>query len=304
MTTSPPPPVSSFRLLLVTVISVVGSLLLGAGIMAGLWMAFDLDPTALNLTNVATPARRNSLRLILLVNTLFTFAVPAVVALWFCYGDRWAGAAGLTNRGRRPLIVLSAIILLIAVPMIGLSAYLNLQLDLPDWVMQSEDVSNATLEAVLTMNRADELLLSLLAVGISAGFCEELMFRGLLQGRLLRPVVGEHAAIWIVAVVFSLIHFEFAGFLPRMLLGALLGYTYRWSGTLWVPVVLHMLFNGVQVLSTYTSGEFTPDTSFDADSVPVILISGVVSTLIVTVLSVKAERLRAEADGEVTKVVE
>jgi membrane protease YdiL (CAAX protease family) len=115
------------------------------------------------------------------------------------------------------------------------------------------------------------------------------MFRGLLQGRLLRGLLSEHLAIWITAVLFSAIHVEFAGFFPRLLLGVILGYAYRWTGTLWSAILLHLLWNGVQVVMTYASGDFTPDTEMNTTLVP-LLLGGTVSLVLTLYLFRRNER--------------
>ena len=53
-------------------------------------------------------------------------------------------------------------------------------------------------------------------------FGEELFFRGAIQG-VLGEKMNIRFAIWISAIVFSAIHFQFYGFFPRMLMGAFFG---------------------------------------------------------------------------------
>ena len=73
-------------------------------------------------------------------------------------------------------------------------------------------------------------------------------FRGVLQ-----QLLGgrRHVAIWLTAVIFSAIHMQFYGFVPRMLMGALFGYVFVWTGSLWVPIVMHFVNNGMAVLVYY-----------------------------------------------------
>ena len=58
-------------------------------------------------------------------------------------------------------------------------------------------------------------------------------------------------ALVLTAVIFSFIHFQFEGFLPRMLLGLLLGWLYWRTGNFWVPVAAHFANNGAQVLGQF-----------------------------------------------------
>ncbi|WP_157976181.1 CPBP family intramembrane glutamic endopeptidase [Lewinella sp. IMCC34191] len=234
-------------------------------------------------------SERMELRLILLINNLGTWGIPAILALWLTFRAKWTAAAGLVRPRRPKLIGNSILVFLFGIPLVALAAYLNLQLDLPEWMVQSEDEGNALLANVLRIESGKELLVALLTVAVVPAVAEELMFRGLLQGQLLRRVMSETAAIWAAAAIFSAIHLEFAGFFPRLLLGALLGYSYRWTGSLWLPLLLHFLFNGLQVINTYVAGEFVPDTEMDA-RLGTLLAAGAISLLIVLYLGYRNER--------------
>ena len=96
-----------------------------------------------------------------------------------------------------------------------------------------------------------QLFLAILVIGIIAGVGEELIFRGLVQRKLWLGTGNIHIAIWGAAFIFSFIHFQFYGFLPRMLLGALLGYLYFWTGNLWVSIFAHAFNNSFAVVMIY-----------------------------------------------------
>ena len=262
--------------------------LLGGGIVAALSIHYGI-PIGQQGVEFTSVADRQHLRLILLVNNLATFGLSAALALWLTYRDRWNQAAGLARPTRPSLVKPAIAAFVVGLPLIGLAAYLNLQLPLPDWMVRSEATGNTMLAGVLTFEQAPELLLALLTVAVVPALCEELMFRGLVQGRLLRGIMSEHAAVWAAAALFSAIHVEFAGFFPRLFLGALLGYSYRWTGSLWIPILLHLLFNGIQVGITYAEGDFTPDTEMDVSFWP-LLIGGLLSLAATGYLVVKNER--------------
>ncbi len=266
---------TSLRLLFFTFLGIVVMILLGGAAVAGLAVNYDLNVGNADAV-FATANDRQHLRFLLLINNLFTFGLSGILGLYLTYRNFWGEAAGLVPPARKSLVLPALLTFLLGLPLIALSAYLNLQLDLPQWMVSSEASGNAMLAGVLTFERVPELLLALLTVALVPAFCEELMFRGILQGRLLGNLVGGHAAVWVAAAIFSAIHVEFAGFFPRFFLGALLGYAYRWTGSLYIPILIHLLFNGIQVGVTYASGEFTPDTEMDA-SFPPLLILGLVS---------------------------
>lgn len=212
------------------------------------------DPSA--IADVATP---NQLRLALFLNHFMTFTIAGMIALLICYPKDWSNMVKLNHWPNLKTWAIAIAFGIASLPVVAYSIWINLQIPLPEWAIQTESATNDLIAKVLDINNPVDLLAALLPVSLAAGLGEELIFRGILQGRVLRKL-DHHLAIWIAAIAFSLIHFELAGFLPRMLLGAALGYTYYWSKSLWVPIVLHMAFNGTQVVAAYISGEFTPDT--------------------------------------------
>lgn len=80
---------------------------------------------------------------------------------------------------------------------------------------------------------------------------EELVFRGLIQNQAHYLFKNIHLAIWLTALFFSFFHLQFYGLIPRLLLGALFGYLYYWSGTLWIPILAHFVNNGLALIMAY-----------------------------------------------------
>lgn len=95
------------------------------------------------------------------------------------------------------------------------------------------------------------LFINLLIIAVIAAIGEEFLFRGCVQGILQRWFRNPHAAIWVTAIVFSAIHLQFYGFLPRMLLGALFGYLLLWGKNIWLPVLAHFINNATAVISAF-----------------------------------------------------
>jgi hypothetical protein len=60
-----------------------------------------------------------------------------------------------------------------------------------------------------------------------------------------------HLAVWLTAFLFSAIHFQFFGLVPRMVLGALFGYYFYWTGNIWLSVFGHSLNNGLTLVGLY-----------------------------------------------------
>lgn len=85
------------------------------------------------------------------------------------------------------------------------------------------------------------LAVVLLGACVLGPLCEELLFRGLLAGRLAR--YGQKPAAFVSALLFGLYHANLSQFFYAFLLGLLLAYAYFYTGSLKTSVILHMLFN-------------------------------------------------------------
>lgn len=130
-----------------------------------------------------------------------------------------------------------------------------------NWARDLED-TNAELTRFLTnFGSTGELLIALFIIAVLPAIGEEIVFRGLIQNELYRGTKNIHLSIWIAAILFSAIHFQFFGFVPRLLLGALFGYLYYWSGNLSLAILAHFVNNGVSVVALYLyqQGKFTFD---------------------------------------------
>lgn len=96
-----------------------------------------------------------------------------------------------------------------------------------------------------------QFILAFIVIAIIAGVGEELVFRGLLMRKLFLGIKNIHVAIWLAGFIFAVIHFQFYGILPRMMLGVLFGYLYYWTGNIWVPIIAHIFNNGLAIVIMY-----------------------------------------------------
>jgi len=164
----------------------------------------------------------------------------------------------------------------------------NLNVELPgvlsgleDLMRMFEENAKKLTEQLLQFDNMSQFILALVVIAIIPAIGEELLFRGILQNLLVNVSRNIHIAIWVSAFLFSAIHLQFFGFIPRMLLGALFGYLYFWSGNLLYPMVAHFINNGFTLLMIYL---YRSDiTNFDienTESVPIttVLIFGVITT--------------------------
>lgn len=118
-----------------------------------------------------------------------------------------------------------------------------------------------------------QFLLVFLVIAVIAGIGEELVFRGLIMRKLLLGTGNPHIAIWVSAFIFAVIHFQFYGILPRMMLGVLFGYFYLWTGNIRVPIFAHIFNNGLAVTIMYLHNIGIVKTDLESmDDVPLSIV--------------------------------
>ena len=149
-------------------------------------------------------------------------------------------------------------IMFFSAPIFEQAIKLNERLVLPEALSGLENwmqAKEAELEQLTHIFLSDTtywgLFVNLLVVAVIAAIGEEFLFRGCVQGILIRWLRNPHAAVWVTAIVFSAIHLQFYGFLPRMLLGALFGYLLLWGRNIWLPVLAHFINNATAVISAF-----------------------------------------------------
>ncbi len=120
-----------------------------------------------------------------------------------------------------------------------------------DWARNFETKAGEVTKFLTTFDSFSDFIIGIIVIAVLPGIGEELVFRGFLQPTLYRATNNIHVAIWFSAVLFSAIHMQFFGFVPRMLLGALFGYLYYWSGNLIIPMMAHFINNGLSVIGIY-----------------------------------------------------
>ncbi|MBR7154375.1 MAG: CPBP family intramembrane metalloprotease [Paludibacteraceae bacterium] len=233
----------------------------------------------------------DSLKWLQFLQTMGTFLLPPILCAWLWDENHKPFNWLNLNKGAGwQSFVLAVGIMVCAIPAINLLADLNNRIELPeslDFIEQKlkayEASAAALTERFLKADNIGVLILNIALMALLPALAEELSFRGTLQqiisGDGLR-VTGYtvHLAIWITAIVFSAIHMQFYGFIPRMLMGAAFGYVFVWSGSLWIPVVMHFTNNGIAVLAYYIFG--TEDSYADTIGAGVTWWLGVISLIL------------------------
>lgn len=199
------------------------------------------------------------------ITQVFTFGLPPVIVARMYYRDEVRSFLRFDVSGRNWLLGLAGVVVLML--LMPLTDWLSVWNDGWHWSGMWEaverelrrvgEMSQTMVELTL---RECHPLLSLLCVALVPAICEELFFRAGVQNLLQRWFKNVHVAVWVTAALFSLAHGEVFAFLPRFLLGALLGYLYVGGGSLVVNVLVHFVNNAIVVILFWLA---TPESGFD-----------------------------------------
>ena len=251
--------------LLVLLLIIFICALLGSVIIVGISMANGLSLNDLiSNGNDFSYMSPNMTRLLLLTNHLTTFIIPAFLFAFYYYRKNILRYFRLDKTPNVMLLMLGIIAIFAALPLVQFSFQINQDIPLPDWATSMEAETAKTLENIMTMNGIGDLLFNVFLIGIIPAIGEELIFRGIIQVQL-EKIWGALAGIILSAIIFSAIHMQFEGFLPRFTLGVLLACLYYWTRSLWVPIVAHLINNASQVIMLYVSDDFNIE---DINSAP------------------------------------
>ncbi len=242
----------------------------------------------------SNPQDLNSLRFMQISSQLFTFVFPPI-AYAFLVKEKPVNALGLKNAKILWLLIGTAMIFAI-MPLNSILAEWNAGLKLPEslsaleqMMKQMQESASAMIEKFVSVDTIGGLMLNLFMIAGLAALGEELLFRSIIQTSLIKICKNAHVGILIASAIFSFIHLEFYGFVPRLILGMLLGYMFYFSGSIWIPMLMHFLNNGTVVLIYFLNNKGI--TNIDVDtfgqtSIPVLIVS-IVVMIVLFLFSIK-----------------
>ena len=199
--------------------------------------------------NLSTSQGLMSLRIMQVCQTTGLFLFPAIILAVFSpvSVSSFLGLKRLTLS----LVALSVLVMVVFIPAVNLIASINAKIPMPEWMLEMERSSMELTKALLSTDKFGVMLLNFFVVAIMPALAEELFFRGLIQKYLVQWTKSTLWGVVVAAIVFSAIHMQFQGFIPRFLLGLLFGYLYVWSGSIWAPIAAHVANNGIAVVLYY-----------------------------------------------------
>ena len=223
------------------------------------------------------------------------FLVPAILSGFLIQRNTWKYLKA-DRVSSYWIIILVIAVMVVSIPWINFTSFLNERLSLPErWgdlmerIRENDENSWDLMKAYLQTDNIGGLLINIFMVALIPALGEEFLFRGMVQRIFSEWFRNEHMAVWMAALLFSLMHYQFLGFFPRVMLGALFGYLFIWTGSIWMAVLAHFINNAVAVIYYYIFYQGTLETEPDhigmeENAVLMILASVMLTILLLAVI--------------------
>lgn len=224
------------------------SLFVSLGVLMGLGKINGVD--YLDVNNTLNPSLDFTV-IQLVIQSIFLFIIPSALTLYIFPALRPKGYFSFSHLNTK-MVSWVVLLFVLGMPIVGFLSWLNVQIPLSEGLDTLENSTNALIRGLITDTSMPVLVL---LMGLLPAVGEELFFRGALQKSIENWSKNPHFAIIFTGFFFSAIHMQFAGFLPRFFLGVVLGYAYYFSEKLWVPILLHFVFNASQAVALKLSPE-------------------------------------------------
>ena len=203
---------------------------------------------------------------------LFCACAGGALALASALGYGWAEYFNPRRLGAGWWLLAAAALIVVILPFMSTLIAWNAEAHFPGplhgfevWARASEDRAQELTKFLTRFNSTARLLVGVVVIALVPAVSEELVFRGVIQKNLVRWF-SPHVGVWLGAAIFSAIHFQFFGFVPRFVLGLVLGYLYLWSGNILVSMAAHFTQNALQLLILYLAQHGQFGWGFDPDA--------------------------------------
>lgn len=237
--------------LLVLALFMIGGLLIFSSLGELIILLIYHTPNMLEASDPVT-----AIHITQMLTTIGAFLIPALLFA-YCQDRMWFN---YNAANRKPPYSMTNIVLILSItllPIVGVLSAFNQNImpqegAVAEFMRNMEEAANHILELVTRQHTTWDLIANLLIFAVLAGVCEEFFFQGALQPLMMKWTKNPHIGILITALIFSALHFQFYGFIPRFVLGVYLGYLFFWSRSLWLPILAHVLHNALSILIDYT----------------------------------------------------
>jgi len=193
--------------------------------------------------------------------------LPALIFAYF-YGRKPFKMLRIRKIRQYWHILIAIVLPFILLPLIGLLAEWNNAMTFPapyaaleQYLRNMESAAAEMTKVFLHAETVYGLLLNLLIIAVIPAISEEFLFRGVLQNIFKQWFRNVHWAVIVTALIFSAVHGQFFGFLPRFVLGLMLGYLFVMTRSIWAPVIAHFVNNGTATVVAFLESKGIMETS-------------------------------------------
>lgn len=188
--------------------------------------------------------------------TIGTFLIPSLLFA-YCQNRQWFDYNAANRRPPQSMINMVLILSMTLLPVVGMLSSFNQNImpqegTIAEFMRNLEEAANDILKLVTSQRSSWDLISNIMVFAVLAGICEEFLFQGALQPLMMKWTKNPHVGILLTAFIFSVLHFQFYGFIPRFMLGVYLGYLFYWSRSLWLSILAHILHNALSILIDFT----------------------------------------------------
>mgnify|MGYP003344236211 CR=1 FL=1 len=207
-----------------------------------------------------------ALKITQLFSAIGTFLLPPIIAAYLFSLDikEYLGANKLISIQQ---LLIAVFLIVFIQPFVNWMSLINAGVQLPDWLQNLMNAPGNSAqkigEALMKGSSLGSLIFSAFVIAIVPAVSEELIFRGVIQKLFVDLAKNKHVGIILTAILFSALHMDVAGFIPRFALGAMLGYLYLWSGSIYLSMAAHFANNLLAFLMEV--GKNNHALSFDPD---------------------------------------
>ncbi|MFP4619912.1 MAG: CPBP family intramembrane glutamic endopeptidase [Bacteroidales bacterium] len=192
-----------------------------------------------------------------MIQTIGLFVFPPLIIARLYSEGVW-NFLGFPSQPKIASVSAVIIMIFVALPFINFLSHLNQSLPFPEsleslekYLINREEDAREMTHRFLDADNIQQLFVNLFMIAVLPAFGEEMVFRGILQKLFALWSRNIHWGILIAAILFSAMHIQFYGFLPRLALGLLFGYLFFWSGSIWLPILGHFVNNASAVVYYY-----------------------------------------------------
>lgn len=237
--------------------------------------------------DAANPATITLIRGMQVIQFFGLFVIPVYICSRL-FSQQPSAYLGLKKPSNSLYYLIGSVALLAAIPFTNYLGLMNRNIPLPagieQWISNSEAEAQRTIGLLISRHTVKDLLLNIICIAGLAAVGEELLFRGMTQRLLTKMFKNHWTGIVVTAILFSAIHMQFYGFLPRFALGVLLGIIYWYSGSLWAAMLAHFVYDALLITLVYLRPEIADD-QLNAVGTKELLFPAIISLTAVALLT-------------------